>query len=411
MSEKQTFLRFEVARRIEHVVLIASFTTLAVTGLVQKFALSPVSQTIIGLLGGIETTRIIHRTAAAIFILESIYHLVVMGFKLYVKRENASMMPGVKDALDGVQAVLYNLGFSNQYPRMGRYNFMEKMEYLAMLWGLILMAITGFVMWNPIATVKYLPGVVIPASKAAHGWEAILAVVALIIWHFYNVHIRHWNWSMIKGTLTRHEMEDEHAGELEAIEQSAQPVEMTEEEKAASEAAAKASYRRRLMAFVPSAVILTVGCVYAFYLLETFEQTAILTLPQPQVTVQVYLPVTATPPPPPSATPLPSPTLTPLPAGAPSVTPAAAAALTWDNGISALFKSKCGACHGTSGGLSVASYSDLMKGGTSGSVITPGDPANSPLVKLQASASHPGLFSAEELKQVEAWIQAGAPEK
>jgi len=63
---------------------------------------------------------------------------------------------------------------------------------------------------------------------------------------------------------------------------------------------------------------------------------------------------------------------------------------------------------GSSGGLSVVSYSDLLKGGKDGPVINPGDPANSPLVMVQSSGSHPGLFSADELKQVEDWIKAGA---
>lgn len=410
MSEKQTYLRFEVARRIEHLLLILSFSTLAVTGLVQKFALSPICQAIIGLLGGIELTRIIHRTAAIIFIMESLYHLVIIGFKLYVKREKASMLPGFKDAQDGVQALLYNLGFGKQYPRMGRYNFMEKMEYLAMLWGLVLMALTGFMMWNPIATVKFLPGVIIPASKVAHGMEAILAVLAVILWHFYFVHLRHWNWSMIKGSLTRHEMEEEHAEELEELEKGTQPGELLDaiEEVEVKQAAAKADYRRRLQAFIPTAVIVSLGFIYGFYLLATFEQTAITTLPQPLTTVQVYVPVTATPPPPATATPLPEPTQTPAPAGSVQATPAT---LTWNNGISDLFKAKCGACHGSSGGLSVVSYADLMKGASSGAVIVPGDPANSPLVKLQSGGSHAGLFSADELKQVEDWIKAGALEK
>jgi cytochrome b subunit of formate dehydrogenase/mono/diheme cytochrome c family protein len=413
MSEKQTFLRFSVARRIEHLVLILSFSILAVTGLVQKFTLSPISQTIIAWLGGIETTRIIHRTAATIFILEAIYHLVIIGFKLYVKQEQASMMPGTRDALDGVQALLYNLGFGTRYPRMGRYNFMEKMEYLAMMWGVILMALTGFVMWNPIATAKFLPGVIIPASKVAHGWEAVLAVLALIIWHFYNVHLRHWNWAMIKGTLTRHEMEEEHAEELEEVERGAQPAGLPEaiEEAQALQAEAQASYRRRLNAFIPTALILSVGFIYGFYRLETFEQTAITTLPQAAATVLVYVPVTATPTLAPTATPQLTLTQTPLPAGVATATPAAATALAWESGIGDLFKVKCAACHGSSGGLSVASYSDLMKGGQSGAVVVPGDPAGSPLVKLQSSGSHPGLFNPEELKQVEEWIQSGAPEK
>jgi hypothetical protein len=31
------------------------------------------------------------------------------------------------------------------------------------------MAITGFMMWNPIATARYLPGEFMPAAKAVHG--------------------------------------------------------------------------------------------------------------------------------------------------------------------------------------------------------------------------------------------------
>jgi len=72
-------------------------------------------------------------------------------------------------------------------------------------------------LWNPIFTAKYLPGVIIPAAKMAHGWEAVLAIAAIILWHFYTVHIRSWNWSMIKGHMTQEQMEEEHILELEDI--------------------------------------------------------------------------------------------------------------------------------------------------------------------------------------------------
>ncbi len=126
MSETETDSRFELARRIEHLVLILSFTTLAITGLPQKFSLAGISQVMIHLYGGIEMTRVIHRLAATIFVLEAVYHLVVLGYKLFVVRVEASMMPGLKDVVDGIQATLYNLGLRKELPRMGRYNFKEK---------------------------------------------------------------------------------------------------------------------------------------------------------------------------------------------------------------------------------------------------------------------------------------------
>ena len=185
------YLRFDVLQRIEHWVLVASFTTLAVTGLVQKFALFPLSPIIVRLLGGIESVRIIHRVAATVFLIEAIYHLISIGYKLYVEKKSASMLPGIKDLQDAFQTLAFNLGLAKERPKMGRYNFIEKAEYWALVWGLVIMALTGFMLWNPIATTRWLPGEVVPAAKAAHGAEAVLAVLAIMLWHFYHVHIRH----------------------------------------------------------------------------------------------------------------------------------------------------------------------------------------------------------------------------
>ena len=149
MSSEKSYTRFDIFQRIEHIVLILSFTTLGFTGLPQKYADSPISQWLIALVGGIEVIRIIHRTAATIFVLESVYHIVVIGYKLYVMRREATMLPNLKDATDAMQAFFYNLGFSRKQPRLPRYNFAEKAEYWAMLWGLLVMAATGFMLWNP----------------------------------------------------------------------------------------------------------------------------------------------------------------------------------------------------------------------------------------------------------------------
>ncbi len=79
------------------------------------------------------------------------------------------------------------------------------------------MIITGFMMWNPIATARFLPGDFIPAAKAAHGGEALLAVLAIIVWHMYGVHIKHFNKSMFTGKISEEEMLDEHPLELADI--------------------------------------------------------------------------------------------------------------------------------------------------------------------------------------------------
>jgi hypothetical protein len=146
---------------------------------------------------------------------------------------------------------------------MPHFNYAEKMEYWAFVWGTVLMAVTGFMLWNPIATAKIMPGSFIPAAKAAHGGEALLAVLAIIVWHFYWVHLRHFNRSMFTGKLSHHEMEHEHAAELERIETGQQRPLPTD-----------AGIARRSRIYVPVAVIIMLLFLGGLYYFVTFEDTA-----------------------------------------------------------------------------------------------------------------------------------------
>lgn len=392
MTEKgESYVRFSVAQRVEHIVLILSFSTLAITGLAQKYAESSISIAIIMLLGGIDATRIIHRAASVVFVVESIYHLAVIGYKLYVQRKSASMLPRFRDLRDAFHQFLYNIGFRKEYPKMGRYNFIEKAEYWAMVWGLALMAITGFMMWNPIATASILPGQVIPAAKAAHGAEAVLAVLAIFLWHFYHVHVKAFNKSMFTGKLTRHEMEKEHGEELEQIENGLIPQPPPPHEQ-----------KRRHTIYVPVATVTSVIVLLGLYYFLTFEQTAITTIqPVSARSESVFVPQTPTPLP----TAEPTPTLAPTEAGG-----LPQGALTWNNGIGDMFALHCGLCHGEMGGLALDSYSGLMAGGRSGSAVVAGNPDESLIVTLIKDADHPGGFEPEEWIVIIQWIAEGAVE-
>jgi mono/diheme cytochrome c family protein len=101
-----------------------------------------------------------------------------------------------------------------------------------------------------------------------------------------------------------------------------------------------------------------------------------------------------------------------IPTPPPAETATSSGPSSYDTNIGALFKTKCGACHGeaASGGLNVTSYADLMKGGKDGVVIVPNDSVNSLLVKIQ-SEKHFFNLTPEELDLVKQWIDAGAPEK
>jgi formate dehydrogenase gamma subunit len=269
-GQQEQYPRFRLAARIEHFILMLSFTTLAVTGLPQKYALTVWGQGLIGFMGGIETTRIIHRWAAVVLVVGSVYHLFTSAYRFFVKRERMRMIPIKQDLFDMIDWVRYNLGLIPDPPKLPKFNFGEKFEYWAVVWGTAIMTLTGFVLWNPIAAATLLPGQFIPAAKAAHGGEALLAVLAIIVWHMYNVHIKHFNPSMFTGYLPRHQMEEEHALELERLERGEPPW---------PELELPVLYRRRRIFLVVSVIVgalMLAGLIWAF----TFEQTAITTLPQ-----------------------------------------------------------------------------------------------------------------------------------
>ncbi len=407
----RTYERFPLARRIEHWVMMLSFTTLAITGLPQRFSSSTISIAFVGMLGGIETLRTIHHIAAIVMMLGTAWHILVFGYLSYVRRTRLTMLPTLQDLKDGWQALLYNIGRAKTPPQMGRYTFEEKMEYWAFVWGALIMGATGFMMWNPISTARFLPGEVIPAAKAAHGGEALLAVLAIIIWHLYGVHIKSLNRSMFTGRMTEREMLHEHPLELADLKagMAERPVDA-------------ATLRNRQRIYLPIAAVLALFMLLGVYGFVSAEQTALTTVERQAPTVVVFVPWTATPAPtltptlPPTETSLPTVSPTTGPEGTPDSTPstpAVASDLTWDTSIGALFQAKCIGCHGAGalGGLNLSTYADAMKGGATGPVIIPEDGANSLLVTKQQAGGHPGQLTPEEIAQVIEWIEAGALEK
>ena len=387
----RTYERFPLARRIEHWTMMLSFTILAITGLPQRFSSSPISIAFVGILGGIETLRTIHHIAAVVMMLGTAWHLLVFGYKSYVRRTRLTMLPTLQDAKDGWQALLYNIGRAKTPPQMGRYTFEEKMEYWAFVWGAIIMGVTGFMMWNPIATTRILPGEVIPAAKAAHGGEALLAVLAIIVWHMYGVHIKRFNRSMFTGKMTEEEMLHEHPLELADIKAGMADRPLDD-----------ATLRKRQRVYLPIAAVLALFMLLGVYGFVSAEQSALTTVERQVPTVVAFVPWTPTP----------APTLTPTSEGGATAAPVPSGALTWDATIGPMLQTKCSACHGAGalGGLNLSTYADAMQGGASGPVILPGDSANSLLVAKQQAGGHPGQLTPEEIAQIIEWIDAGAPE-
>jgi cytochrome b subunit of formate dehydrogenase len=191
------------------------------------------------------------------------WHLLAGAHHIFVLRRPLAILPRSADLRDFWQTLRYNLGRGAERPRMGRFTFEEKVEYWALMWGTGLMVATGFMLWNPIATTRFLPGQWIPAAQVVHGGEAVLAVLAVLVWHGYGVHLRHFNRSMFTGTMTETEMRREHPLELESL--LVGPTATTRDEGAE---------RRRRRIFWPLCVLVTLVLAWGLFWFLTLEETA-----------------------------------------------------------------------------------------------------------------------------------------
>jgi len=208
--QRLTFVRFNASERVEHLVIMVATAILAVTGLPQKFHEAAISRWLMVALGGIENMRMIHHFFAILLALASLYHIGRVLYGFLAKSSKLPMIPTRKDAADFFAMLRYFLGLAKERPRFDRFSYVEKFEYWALVWGNVIMGLTGFIMWFPTKATQFIDGVWVTAAKMAHGWEAVLAVLALLIWHVYHVHIKHFNTSIFTGKISKEEMLGEH---------------------------------------------------------------------------------------------------------------------------------------------------------------------------------------------------------
>lgn len=272
--ERTHYQRFSPAQRFEHFVLILSFAGLVLTGVPQLFATQPWAQFIILVLGGIESVRILHRYMASLLIIEVVYHLGVIGYKLLVLRQAASMRPRRRDFHDFRGWLFFNLERSPERPRMPHYNFSEKFDYWVVVISVVIMVVTGLMLWNPIATAGVLSGESLPVALAVHRNQALLLIAVVIVWHGYNVFIKRFNLSIFTGRLTRRAMQEEHAEELDQLEHGEQLPLPTPE-----------AVARRRRVFWPAAVVITILVAAGLIRFLTYQQTAITTVPRQNVAI------------------------------------------------------------------------------------------------------------------------------
>jgi formate dehydrogenase subunit gamma len=220
-EEGEMFQRFNKNFRFQHMVMFTSVILLIITGMPIKFPDFVLSRYLVNLWGGIHNSTMVHRFGAAMLIYFMVHHLFYTVFSRQGRRDFVLLIPTPKDARDAAQNIRHFLGKSPDKPRFGRFSYIEKFDYWAVYWGCVIMIGSGLFLWFEGIVLKYFPKYVLDVAHEMHSDEAMLATLAIVIWHFYNVH---FNPDRFPGTLlwwhgqiSEHEMKEEHPLEYEEI--------------------------------------------------------------------------------------------------------------------------------------------------------------------------------------------------
>jgi cytochrome b subunit of formate dehydrogenase/nitrate/TMAO reductase-like tetraheme cytochrome c subunit len=207
--------RMTVNQRWQHLILLSSFIVLVITGFALKFPDTWFAHT----LGMGENLRgIIHRIAGVILIAAGIYHVFYLAAAREGRRLLRDIAPRPKDAFDAWATMRYYLGLSTEKPKYGRFSYAEKAEYWALVWGTALMGLTGIMIWAKVWVGDMFVRWWVDVATAVHFYEAILATLAILVWHFYQVFfdpdVYPMNWAWWDGKMPvdhyRHEHELDH---------------------------------------------------------------------------------------------------------------------------------------------------------------------------------------------------------
>jgi formate dehydrogenase subunit gamma len=211
--------RFSFWAQFQHAAMILLFGVLLVTGMPQKWPYLEASRWIIESLGGIFAVRWLHRAGGIVFAILLGAHLAVVIAGVTTRRVAPSMMFTGKDFRDAIGYLRYCVGWTETRPLFGRFDYRQKFEYWGLVFGAVIMSLSGFILYFSIWVSRLLPAELIPAAKAMHSNEALLALLIILVWHMAGAHLSPESFpmdtSIFTGKIRKDRLRHEHPLEYE----------------------------------------------------------------------------------------------------------------------------------------------------------------------------------------------------
>ncbi|KPK62115.1 MAG: hypothetical protein AMS21_08150 [Gemmatimonas sp. SG8_38_2] len=199
---------------MQHLLTTIAFVALVITGFALRFPEAWWVR-ILADIGLTESTRgDLHRIFGVVMIMTAIYHMWYLFLTRRGKREFKAIWPNWQDFKDLFYALAFYTWRRKERVKFGRYDYMQKAEYWALVWGTVVMILTGFILWFPAESVRLFPSWIVPAAQTIHYYEAWLATLAIVVWHFFFVifHPEEYpmSWTWITGKMSEESVKKHH---------------------------------------------------------------------------------------------------------------------------------------------------------------------------------------------------------
>jgi cytochrome b subunit of formate dehydrogenase len=178
-------LRLSRALRWQHGLLMLSFPILVYTGFALTYPEAWWARPLLAWETRLGLRGTIHRVAGVVLVGAVLWHLLHLAASARLRACLRGLLWSRRDPRDLVGTLAWALGRRAEPPRAGKFSYIEKAEYWAVLWGTALMAVTGIVLWFENAALRWLPKWGLDVATALHFYEAVLATLAILVWHLY----------------------------------------------------------------------------------------------------------------------------------------------------------------------------------------------------------------------------------
>jgi cytochrome b subunit of formate dehydrogenase len=211
-------LRMLPFERVQHAVLVISFFVLVWTGFALKYPDQWWARPLLFMEGSTSLRSLVHRVAAAVFMAISLTHVVSLIVSRKLREHWLEMLPNRNDPREAISGFAYSIGLGDKPPARSPHSYIEKAEYWAVAWGAIVMIASGVLLWANNLAMKFLPKLWLDVATSVHFYEAVLATLAIVVWHFYSVifdpDVYPLNTAFLTGASVK---KDEHSAEQHQV--------------------------------------------------------------------------------------------------------------------------------------------------------------------------------------------------